>query len=208
VSNNNSIVPLIEEANRVLAAAIAHYGLTVPADNIVVTIQTKGRRNAVGWFWHGRWQSDAPKTKGESNLHEINMSAEHLRDHHMGELLLHELAHAENDHQGIRDCAGRRHNKKFKVMAERLGLTVEKSGSLGFAFTDLGEPARNFLDGIKFKKEVFELSRVGEGPKGSKPGSRLLKCECPDCGYVVRTTAKWLAIGTPTCACGTEMEAA
>jgi hypothetical protein len=136
------------------------------------------------------------------------MSAEHLRDHNMGELLLHELAHAENDHQNIRDCAGRRHNKKFKVMAERLGLTVEKSKSLGFAHTDLGQIAKDFLAKIKYKSEIFELSRVGEGAKGSKPGSRLLKCECPDCGYVVRTTQKWLDIGTPTCVCGTEMEAA
>lgn len=204
MSNNNSIVPLIEEANRVLAAAIKHFSLTVPADNIVVTIQTKGRRNAVGWFWHGRWQASAPK-KGESNLHEINMSAEHLRDHHMGELLLHELAHAENDHQGIRDCAGRRHNKKFKVMAERLGLTVEK-GSLGFAYTDLGQPAKDFLDGIKFRKEIFELSRVGESAKAGKPGSRLLKVECA-CGYTCRITQKWLDIGLPTCPCGEEMEA-
>jgi hypothetical protein len=202
---NNSIVPLIEEANRVLAAAITHYGLQVPAENIVVTIQTKGRRNAVGWFWHGRWQPSAPKA---TSLHEINMSAEHLRDHNMGELLLHELAHAENDHLGIRDCAGRRHNKKFKVMAERLGLTVEKSGSLGFAFTDLGQPAKDFLTKISYKSEIFELSRVGEsGVKGKKPGSRLLKCECPDCGYTIRTTQKWLDTGLPVCACGTEMEA-
>jgi hypothetical protein len=205
MSSNNTITPLIEEAHRVLGEAIKHFALTVPKDNIVVTIQSKGRKNAVGWFWHGRWSPE----KKKSALHEINMSAEHLRDHNMGELLLHELAHAENDHQGIKDCAGRRHNKKFKVMAERLGLKVEKGpASLGFAFTDLDAPAKQFLDGIKFKREIFELCRLSAEPKGGKPGSRLLKCECPECGYVVRTTAKWLAVGTPTCPCGKEMEAA
>jgi hypothetical protein len=201
----NSLAPLIEEAHRALTAAIEHFSLSVPAENILVTIQSKGRKKAVGWFWEGRWNQ---KNKQGKALHEINMSAEHLRDYHMGELLLHELAHAENDHQGIKDCAGRRHNKKFKVMAERLGLKVEKSKSLGFAHTDLDAPATAFLDGIKFDRSIFELCRLGADAKGTPPGSRLLKCECPGCGYVVRTTAKWLAVGTPVCPCGETMEAA
>ncbi len=50
---------------------------------------------------------------------------------------------------------------------------------------------------------------AGEGgadaPK--KQGTRLLKVECPGCGYVVRTTAKWLTVGVPTCPCGEEMKA-
>lgn len=29
---------------------------------------------------------------------------------------------------------------------------------------------------------------------------------CKSCGYLVRTTQKWLNLGTPTCQCGTEME--
>jgi len=36
--------------------------------------------------------------------------------------------------------------------------------------------------------------------------TRLLKVECPDCGYVVRVTRKWLDVGLPTCCCGTEMK--
>lgn len=213
----NSIIPIVEESNRLLAEAIKHFGLTVPAENIVVTVQSKGRKNALGWFWHGRWNSELPgeakhgkKLASEGSdlrqhLHEINLCAEHLRDSDMGEVLIHELAHAENDHQGIKDCAGRRHNKKFKVMAERLGLEVEKSGSLGFAFTKLAGPAEAFLKKIAFKREVFQLSRLGEGSKKSKPGSRLVKVECPECGYVIRTTQKWIDQGVPTCACGTEM---
>ena len=33
-----------------------------------------------------------------------------------------------------------------------------------------------------------------------------VKIECPEDGYTVRTTSKWLDIGLPTCPCGTEME--
>ena len=42
-----------------------------------------------------------------------------------------------------------------------------------------------------------------------KQTTRLIKVFCPDpgCGYTVRTTAKWLAVGTPTCVCGEEMVA-
>jgi hypothetical protein len=202
---NNTITPLITEAHRLIGEAINYFALTVPKENIVVTIQSKGRKKAVGWFWHGRWTGESKKQANA--LHEINMSAEHLKDYHMGELLLHELAHAENDHQGIKDCAGRRHNKKFKVMAERLGLKVEKGGSVGFGVTDLGDLAKEFLNKIKFDRSLFELCRLVAEPKGAA-GSRLLKCECPGCGYVVRTTAKWLAVGLPVCPCGETMEAA
>lgn len=29
--------------------------------------------------------------------------------------------------------------------------------------------------------------------------TRLVRCECPKCGYLVRTTRKWLDIAVPTC---------
>jgi hypothetical protein len=39
-----------------------------------------------------------------------------------------------------------------------------------------------------------------------KQGTRMLKVECPDCGYTCRVTRKWLdSSGTPTCPCGVRM---
>ena len=35
-----------------------------------------------------------------------------------------------------------------------------------------------------------------------KQSTRLLKLTCPECGYVIRTTRKWLETGLPTCCCG------
>lgn len=198
----NSIAPLIEEANRVIREAIKHFGLQVNADKILVTIQTKGRKAAVGWFWAKRWK------QGKDALNEINMSAECLKEHHMGELLLHELAHAENNAKEIKDCSsGQYHNKSFKSMAETLGLKVEKSKRFGWGHTDLDAGAIAFLDKISFKRELFDVSRLTPATK-TAVGSRLLKCECPACGYVIRTTQKWLDVGVPTCPCGEEMEAA
>lgn len=205
---DTSLIPAITESNRLLVAAVQHFALSVDPARILVTIQSKGRRNALGWFWHSRWSPEKSKDKKEF-LHEINLSAEYLREHNMGETLLHELAHAENHHCGIQDTdkTGRRHNKKFKSMAECVGLKVTKSGSLGFAFTDLDARGEEFLDKIQFDRNVYTMCRIVE-TKASKQGTRLLKIECPECGYVVRTTQKWLDVGLPVCPCGSEMGAA
>ena len=43
-----------------------------------------------------------------------------------------------------------------------------------------------------------------------KDGTRLLKVVCPnpDCGYLMRTTERWIKVGLPICPCGTRMEMA
>lgn len=43
-------------------------------------------------------------------------------------------------------------------------------------------------------------------PDHKKQTTRLLKVECPECGYVIRVTQKWIETGLPTCPCGTMME--
>lgn len=48
-----------------------------------------------------------------------------------------------------------------------------------------------------------ELNAGKSGEK--KQGTRLIKCECSACGYVCRTTSKWLEeIGAPLCPCSGE----
>ncbi len=34
-----------------------------------------------------------------------------------------------------------------------------------------------------------------------KQGSRMLKLQCPGCGYVIRTTRTWLEQGVAVCCC-------
>ncbi len=200
-----SLAPLIEEAERTLKEAIKFFALKTTPESITVTIQTKGRKNAVGWFWADRWITPGKTKKGSVPAHnEINMSAELLSSHDMGELLLHELAHAENHTCGTKDCSGRVHNKHFKSMAERLGLEVKpRDKSVGYGYTDLAQAGKDFLKKITFKRELFTSCRVTNGPKAAT-GGRLLKLECGGCGYVIRSTQKWIDIGTPTCPCGDE----
>ncbi len=212
VRTENTLVPVIVEAERTIREIIKHFGLKTEPKQILVTVQTKGRKQALGWFWAKRWSAgkaaDASKPRSDAAkdaVHEINLSAEHLKTCDVGELLIHEMAHAENNTLEIRDCVGRMHNKKFKVMAERLGLLVKpRDRSVGFGYTELDAPAKTFLKDIKFDKEIFSMARLTPSPS-MKAGTHLLKCECPGCGYVVRTTQKWLDTGVPTCPCGEEM---
>lgn len=205
----NALSPILAEAERVLREAVAHFKLSVPTDELVITIQSKGRKQAMGWFWADRWANDFKQDSGGSvmsaQLHEINLSAEWLPKHNMGETLLHELAHAENEHKDIKDCSGKVHNKHFKTMAESLGLIVQpREKGVGFGHTELGPEGEAFLKQIAFKQELFQMCRVP--PLRGKAGSRLLKCECPECDYTVRVTQKWVDVGLPTCPCGAEME--
>lgn len=204
MDNGASLLPIITEAERTIRECIKHFGLKCKSEEVSITVASAGRRQALGWFWGNSWH----QTKAAS-WHEINLCSEHLDTCDVGELIIHEMAHAENHTLGIRDCTGgRMHNKKFKVMAERLGLEVQpRCKSVGYGYTKLGPEATAFLEKIAFKRDVFIRHRNRSEQKKSG-GTRMLKCECPECGYTIRTTAKWLATGVPTCACGTEMEAA
>jgi len=207
-SNGASIQPLIAEAERTVRECITHFGLKCKPEQISITIASKGRKAALGWFWGNSWREPKSiKANTDVSWHEINLSAEHLDTCDVGELIIHEMAHAENHTLGIRDCTGgRMHNKHFKVMAERLGLLVKpRSKSVGFGYTELGPDAKAFLTKIAFRRDVFLRHRNERvaGPKSG--GSRMIKCECTGCGYVARITQKWIDVGLPTCVCGEEM---
>jgi hypothetical protein len=113
-------------------------------------------------------------------------------------VLVHELIHA------VDDCESG-HKGAFKDMAKRMGLegkmtaTVvgeELAGQLATIVETVGPYPHAPL--------VFE-----EMEKQRKPQTtRMLKVECPNDGYVVRTTQKWIDVGMPVCPCGQEMELA
>lgn len=108
--------------------------------------------------------------------------------------LAHELLHAYLP-------AGTGHKAPFAKAAKSLGLSGKPTSTFG---------PEDFI------KDVCDpiIEKLGSYPHAAlsadgwkKQGTRLLKVECPECGYIIRTTAKWLEVGTPTCPCGTVMEA-
>lgn len=110
----------------------------------------------------------------------------------VGETLIHELVHASiGIHLG--------HKAKFRQVAVSLGLEGKMTA------TRAGEVLR---------ARLLELTgRIGPYPHGriklnqKTQSTRMLKLLCPSCGYLARTSQKWLNAGTPTCVCGTKMEA-
>lgn len=101
--------------------------------------------------------------------------------------LIHEVVHAVVGHN-------EKHNKVFGKCARLVGLegkltATNASDALQAQFTvwvtSLGEYPHSQLNG---------LSTIGK-----KQTTRLLKCECSECGYTVRITQKWLDIGAPIC---------
>jgi hypothetical protein len=106
--------------------------------------------------------------------------------------LVHELIHA------VDDCKNG-HKGPFRKMAVKLGLVGKMTATIA------GEELEQSLLAIAaeigaYPHRTLDLSTL------KKQGTRLIKLECPNCGYTVRTTAKWIEVGLPTCACGEEMQ--
>lgn len=183
----NSIRPIIEA----LEGAHAHFNAALFGGRLktspVITVQTKGRKNALGWYWSGRW------VNGTGRPAELNMSAEDLKRpaDQVLETLVHEMVHQAADEAGIKDTSrnGAYHNKKFRELAEAAGLCVpaDPDKRHGFAFTTLGPEgtrARVQVESIRSKVEpVLVLARAIVTGKKSKGKMLLFVCGC---GFKIR----------------------
>lgn len=109
----------------------------------------------------------------------------------VGATLLHELVHASLG-------PGFKHGPRFREVAEALGLTGRMTATvpgdeLRARLAEVAEPLGPYPHGGLI---------VGSGPGGSagpKQTTRMRKAECQGCGYLLRTTQKWLDIATPRC---------
>lgn len=108
-------------------------------------------------------------------------------------VLLHELIHAS---VGI-DCG---HKGAFKRTAKRVGLAGKMKA------TTPGPELTLRLKGMLTQLGAFPHSPMSMGVRQKVQTTRLLKIECPSCGYTCRTTSKWIEAGYPTCPCGEEMQ--
>lgn len=102
-------------------------------------------------------------------------------------ILAHELVHA-----AVGNKEG--HKGRFRTVCLALGFTKKM---------------RSALPDVAMQRDVMDpiLKRAGKLPHRKlttyvikKQTTRLLKCECTECGYVVRATAKWVNfMGAPYC---------
>ena len=158
-------------------------------DNIRVTcgwpsrcaLSAKKRR--IGECW--------PTQASADQTHEILISPAISEGTEVAAVLVHELIHV-----AVGTAAG--HRAPFSRLAKTIGLV--KPWTATVAGPEL-TTRLNVLITTPYPHAKLDARQSGR----KKDGTRLLKLECPDCGYTVRTTAKWIEIGYPTCPCGTEM---
>lgn len=133
------------------------------------------------------------------------------------DVLIHELVHvADDNHSG--------HKGAFAKAAKALGLVgkmtattagEELADEMFMLATELGAYPHSALRTRGATRprppkpgEVPEVAGPNPTSGPAPQGTRMLKVSCPEDGYTVRTTAKWLAMGAPSCPCGTVMEQA
>lgn len=102
--------------------------------------------------------------------------------------LAHEVVHTVVGHEA-------KHGKVFKKCALAIGLEGKMTSTFG------GE---KFLEGAKQwadKLGPYPHSQLNALKRPTKKQTtRMVKCECPECGYVVRTSRKWIEQGgAPWC---------
>lgn len=106
--------------------------------------------------------------------------------------LAHELVHAAI---GVQE----KHGSKFKKLAKVLGLEGPATA------THAGEEMLEYLATFAEELGVFPHAKLEPTKSGKKKQkTHMVKCEClnEDCGYILRTTKKWIEKGVPKCPVG------
>ena len=149
---------------------------------------------------HGHFAAKSWEDSEGNDIHEILLSGESLKRGPVATIgtLIHELAHAYCHENEIKDTSdsGRWHNKKFKAVAEDMGLAIERADRIGFSVTTVPEPTQE-----KYKQAIEDLGgaiqawRRGPGlldllGKETKK-SKQYKMQCPECQDPVATTKGW-----------------
>lgn len=166
---------------------------------VVITIQSD--LGAYGHYTCGKlWKTQDGET--QSDLHEINFSAETLNRHYYNTVatLLHEMVHHYCYQNGIKDTSrqGRYHNKEFKKIAEERGLIISYASSIGWSLTEPTEKLKEFVDSLQLDfKKIYRETPIKE-PKDT-PQSKIFKYKCPVCGMKIRTSKQFAHLQCMDC---------
>ena len=164
-------------------------GLEVPEVRVSVGFPSRGalsaRSRTIGQCWYGTHTGD--------KVPQIFISPVIDDDAKVLATLTHELLHATLP-------SGSGHGPKFAKAMKPIGLEGKPTA------TEAGKNLLENLEKVSAKVGDFPHARIDPKTLGKKQSTRLLKAECPECGYVVRVTKKWLLRGFPVCPEGDEME--
>jgi hypothetical protein len=185
---------LQEAVNLVDACVFTPHDIKVPQVRVSVGWPSRGgtanAKRVIGQCWKGMVAADG--------IHHVFLSPMLGAKMEMLETLVHELIHA------IDDCeSGHKGNVKngtgFAGMARKVGLVGKLTA------TSAGEELMLTLAKIADQLGDFDHSPLRPTAGVPKQSTRMLKVECPEDGYTIRTTQKWIDMGLPSCPCGEEM---
>lgn len=109
--------------------------------------------------------------------------------------LAHEMIHAA-------DNGEHKHRGKFVKCARAIGLEGKATATVA------GEAFAEFARGLESQIGPYPHQLLKPLKVAKKQTTRMLKLEADCCGYMVRTTQKWIDEGLPSCPCGNEMQEA
>lgn len=166
-----------------MAPWYADLGSPLPAFRVSIGFPSQGKRGkTIGQCWDGVASKDKHC--------EIFLRPDLDDPMVLAATLAHELIHAAIGCQA-------KHGKAFKRIAVAIGLEGKMTATTASPdFLVAVEPILAAVGPVPHGRLNF-ASAVTSGPP--KQGTRMIKVECSDCGYTVRTTRKWLDIGAPRC---------
>jgi hypothetical protein len=181
--NNQTREDWLTAAVNALRMPFADESLAIPAAvRVACGFPSNARRSgAVGECWSSKASAD--KTV------EILISPVLDNPREVLAVLVHELIHA-SGHMN--------HGAKFGAACRSVGLQPA-AGSLKSTKPDGSFDSR--YQNILADLGAYPHARLSLSGEIKKQGTRMLKASC-GCGYTVRLTAKWAAVGMPTCPCG------
>lgn len=188
--NKNNLTATLQELHKIFNFLNEEfYNNSLP--DVVITIQSKGNTNALGWFTPSKIWED-----GSEGKHEINITAESLKRDFIDivRTLHHEMIHLYCHVNEIKDVSrgNTYHNTKFKTASEQHGFYYKEdayNSKVGWAFSRLTDDTIDKIKQFNIDANVFKISRIelGIGEDNPKKKSNIIKWIC-GCGQIVRTS--------------------
>lgn len=172
-----------------LSILFSNKGFEVPKVRLATGWPHKGglaqKNKRLGECWPGE-----AATEGVVSIFISPWMDEATADDGVLSTLTHGLVHAV-----VGNAAG--HGPKFKACALAVGLEGKMTAT--HAGADLLERIKTISDELgQYPHAKLDLT---QSPT-KKQGTRLVKRQCGECGYTIRTTKKWIDIGVPDCPAG------
>ena len=141
---------------------------------------TAKRSGAIGECW--------ADTASADRAMEILISPTIADPYRVADILVHELCHT--------IAGAMNHGVNFRRAADAMHLLP--SATKGYKATTGGDTFRAAFGAIIEGLGDYPHAELSMSTRKTQ-ATRMLKAICPSCGYTVRLTAKWAAIGLPTC---------